>query len=102
MPRMAFYIDYSTRIYRVYLKYVSAEDIHVYSIDEVFMDVTNYLETSFIRCTTSNRRARPPMPYAFSDGETAKQMVFSVRLSSATTRFVVSGSRPRSTHSTLA
>ena len=39
MPRMAFYIDYSTRIYRVYLKYVSAEDIHVYSIDEVFMDV---------------------------------------------------------------
>ena len=45
MPRMAFYIDYSTRIYRVYLKYVSAEDIHVYSIDEVFMDVTNYLET---------------------------------------------------------
>ncbi|MGM9694405.1 MAG: DNA methylase [Alloprevotella sp.] len=45
MPRMAFYIDYSTRIYRVYLKYVSAEDIHVYSIDEVFMDVTNYLGT---------------------------------------------------------
>ncbi len=42
-PRMAYYIEYSTRIYKVYLKYVAAEDIHVYSIDEVFMDVTNYL-----------------------------------------------------------
>lgn len=44
-PRMAHYIDYSTQIYNVYLKYVAPEDIHVYSIDEVFMDVTNYLET---------------------------------------------------------
>ena len=42
-PRMKFYIDYSTRIYQIYLHYVSAEDIHVYSIDEVMMDVTNYL-----------------------------------------------------------
>lgn len=42
-PRMAFYIDYSTRIYRIYLKYIAPEDIHVYSIDEVFMDVTSYL-----------------------------------------------------------
>ena len=42
-PRMAFYIDYSTRIYNIYLKYIAPEDIHVYSIDEVFMDVTNYL-----------------------------------------------------------
>lgn len=42
-PRMAFYIEYSTRIYNIYLKYLAAEDIHVYSIDEVFMDVTNYL-----------------------------------------------------------
>lgn len=42
-PRMAFYIDYSTRIYRIYLKYIAPEDIHVYSIDEVFMDVTTYL-----------------------------------------------------------
>ena len=45
VPRMAFYIDYSTRIYQVYLKYIAPEDIHVYSIDEVFMDVTNYLAT---------------------------------------------------------
>lgn len=42
-PRMALYIEYSTRIYNVYLKYIAPEDIHVYSIDEVFMDVTDYL-----------------------------------------------------------
>jgi len=45
-PRMAHYMDYSTRIYNVYLKYVSPEDIHVYSIDEVFIDVTNYLKST--------------------------------------------------------
>ena len=44
-PRMAYYIEYSTRIYNIYLKYIAPEDIHVYSIDEVFMDVTNYLKT---------------------------------------------------------
>lgn len=44
-PRMAYYMDYSTKIYNIYLKYIAAEDIHVYSIDEVFMDVTNYLKT---------------------------------------------------------
>ena len=43
VPRMALYMDYSTRIYQIYLKYASPEDIHVYSIDEVFMDVTDYL-----------------------------------------------------------
>ncbi|MBO4942698.1 MAG: DNA methylase [Muribaculaceae bacterium] len=42
-PRMAHYIDYSTRIYDIYLRYIAPEDIHVYSIDEVFMDVTEYL-----------------------------------------------------------
>lgn len=42
-PRMALYIEYSARIYDIYLKYVAPEDIHVYSIDEVFMDVTHYL-----------------------------------------------------------
>ncbi len=45
-PRMALYIEYSTRIYDVYLKYAAPEDIHVYSIDEVFMDVTPYLGAS--------------------------------------------------------
>lgn len=42
-PRMALYVEYSTKIYGVYMKYISPEDIHVYSIDEVFMDVTGYL-----------------------------------------------------------
>ena len=45
-PRMALYMEYSTRIYDVYLKYVSADDILVYSIDEVFMDITGYLKSS--------------------------------------------------------
>lgn len=44
-PRMAYYIEYSTRIYNIYLKYFSSEDILVYSIDEVFCDVTHYLKT---------------------------------------------------------
>ena len=44
-PRMAHYIEYSTRIYKVYLRYIAPEDIHVYSIDEVIMDVTDYLQT---------------------------------------------------------
>ena len=42
---MALYMDYSTKIYNIYLKYVAMEDIHVYSIDEVFIDVTQYLNT---------------------------------------------------------
>ena len=44
-PRMAYYMEYSTRIYQVYMKYIAPEDIIVYSIDEVFMDVTDYLNT---------------------------------------------------------
>ena len=44
-PRMAYYIEHSARIYQIYLKYIAPEDIHVYSIDEVFMDVTAYLNT---------------------------------------------------------
>ena len=44
-PRMALYMEYSSRIYQVYLKYVAPEDIHVYSIDEVFVDATAYLKT---------------------------------------------------------
>lgn len=42
-PRMQLYIDYSAEIYGIYLKYIAKEDIHIYSIDEVFMDVTDYL-----------------------------------------------------------
>lgn len=42
-PRMSLYIDYAAEIYGVYLKYIAKEDIHVYSIDEAFLDVTEYL-----------------------------------------------------------
>lgn len=45
-PRMSLYIDYSARIYDIYLKYVAPEDIHVYSVDEVFIDLTAYLGRS--------------------------------------------------------
>lgn len=44
-PSMSKYIDYSTKIYNIYLKYVAPEDIHVYSIDEVFMDITYYMKS---------------------------------------------------------
>ena len=44
-PRMAHYMEVSARIYNVYLKYIAPEDIHVYSIDEVFIDATDYLKT---------------------------------------------------------
>ncbi len=45
-PRMAHYIEHSTRIYNIYLKYIAPEDIHVYSIDEVFIDLTTYLDSA--------------------------------------------------------
>ncbi len=60
-PRMALYMEYSTRIYSVYMKYVAPEDIVVYSIDEVFMDVTDYLST-----------------YKLSARELAKKMILDV------------------------
>ena len=44
-PRMSYYMEYSTRIYNIYLKWFSVDDIYVYSIDEVFIDVTHYLQT---------------------------------------------------------
>ena len=44
VPRMSLYMEYSTRIYQIYLRYVAPEDIHVYSIDEVMIDATSYLE----------------------------------------------------------
>ena len=43
-PRMKLYMEYSTRIYEIYLKYFSADDIHVYSVDEVFIDATTYMK----------------------------------------------------------
>lgn len=44
-PRMALYMEYSTKIYQIYLRYIAPEDIHVYSVDEVFIDAAPYLET---------------------------------------------------------
>lgn len=44
VPRMQLYIDYSARIYSIYLRYLSKDDIHIYSIDECFLDVTSYLD----------------------------------------------------------
>ena len=44
-PRMAFYMDYSARIYKVYLRYIAPQDIHTYSIDEVFINAAPYLDT---------------------------------------------------------
>ena len=48
-PRMAYYMKYSSKIYNIYLKYFSSDDIYVYSIDEVFIDVTHYLKTYNMR-----------------------------------------------------
>ena len=44
-PQMAKYMEISAHIFSIYMRYISPEDIHVYSVDEVFMDVTNYLKT---------------------------------------------------------
>ena len=55
-PRMKKYIDYAGEIYSIYLKYIAKEDIHVYSIDEVFMDVTNYLSLYNTDAVTLGRR----------------------------------------------
>ena len=55
-PRMAHYMAYSTRIYQIYLKHVSPEDIHVYSIDEVFIDATPYLRKSGLSAYDFTRR----------------------------------------------
>lgn len=55
-PRMQRYIDYAADIYSVYLSYISADDIHVYSIDEAFMDVTDYLELYHMTAPELGRR----------------------------------------------
>lgn len=60
-PRMAHYIECSSRIYEIYLRYVAPEDIHVYSIDEVFIDATPYLKT-----------------YGLSAWEFAKKLIYEV------------------------
>lgn len=68
-PRMAFYLEYSTIIYNTYLKYIAPEDMHVYSIDEVFMDVTHYLKT--YRLTPKELASKIIMDVLDSTGITA-------------------------------
>jgi len=55
-PRMALYMAYSTKIYAIYMNYVAPEDIHVYSVDEVFMDATVYLKTTGLSAHDFARR----------------------------------------------
>ena len=68
-PRMARYMDYSTRIYNIYTRYISPEHIVVYSIDEVFMDVTPYLAT--YACTAHELARRIILDVLCSTGITA-------------------------------
>ena len=63
-PRMALYMEYSTRIYQIYLRYIAPEDIHVYSIDEVMIDATTYLKTYGL---TANELARRMMKEVFRE-----------------------------------
>ena len=50
-PRMQLYLDYSARIYGIYLKYIAKEDIQIYSVDEAFLDVTDYLSLYQVNAT---------------------------------------------------
>lgn len=68
-PQMAKYLEWSTRIYNVYLQYIAAEDIHVYSIDEVMMDVTSYLHT--YQCTARELAAKMILDVIATTGITA-------------------------------
>lgn len=68
-PRMAIYLEWSTRIYNVYLKYIAPEDIHVYSIDEVMMDVTDYLK--IYRCNARELAKKIILDVLGSTGITA-------------------------------
>ncbi len=68
-PRMALYMERSTQVYSVYLKYISPEDLHVYSVDEVMMDVTNYLET--YHCTARELVAKMILDVLHTTGITA-------------------------------
>lgn len=61
---MAYYMEYSTKIYNIYLKYIAPEDIHIYSIDEVFMDVTQYLTLYHL---TARELAMKMIPGRFAD-----------------------------------
>ena len=74
VPRMQLYIDYSVRIYQIYLKYFSKDDIHVYSIDEVFIDVTHYLQT--YNCTPRELATKVIQDVLKETGITIMDMVY--------------------------
>ncbi len=57
MPRMQLYMDYSAKIYGIYLRYVSKEDIHVYSVDECFIDITNLSTSLSSHCKRNGGKA---------------------------------------------
>ena len=73
-PRMRLYLEYSAKIYSIYLDFFSADDIHVYSVDEVFIDVTGYLKTykktplELARFLVSEVRTRSGIPAAAGVG----------------------------------
>ena len=69
VPRMAYYISYSARIYNIYLRYIAEEDMHVYSIDEVFIDATPYLKT--YKCTARELAMRVMRDVLTETGVTA-------------------------------
>ena len=58
-PQMSHYIEMSTKIYDIYMKYVAPEDVHVYSIDEVFIDLTAYLKTYGLTARELTQRISP-------------------------------------------
>ncbi|MBR1784791.1 MAG: DNA methylase [Bacteroidales bacterium] len=68
-PRMSLYLDYSTRIYGIYLRHIAPDDIHVYSVDEVFVDATRYLE--LYRCTARELAMRLMLEVLDETGITA-------------------------------
>ena len=64
MPRMRKYMEYSTKIYSIYLRYIDKDDIHPYSIDEMFLDVTNYLN---LYNTTSEKIAKALLKHIYDE-----------------------------------
>ena len=89
-PRMKLYMDYSTHIFGIYLRYIAPEDMHVYSVDECFMDVTGYLNTYHMTAaaTSSGRPKRPTGINCFSSS-CGRSLVISVSMNPGATAFTV-------------
>ena len=76
-PRMKLYMDYSMEIYNIYLKYFSEEDIHVYSVDEVFIDVTNYTKLYHLDSEEALTEDADEITRRFYDMASGSSMYFS-------------------------